>query len=869
MRRNKNSNSFLAPHHKLFVLVMAVSFLLIFPAHAANQESKKKEKVTIQFTGLYVSESSPKIEWRANNVLVKKFFQEHEYIKMKKLTDLKLPGEMNIQGADMTMSMVGDAAPDIFWLQSEDFAKSVDQGFLMPLDDYVKNWPEAKTRLSGAVLDLCSAIGPDGKKHVYALPFGVAASCLTYSRKRFREVGLVDGRGRTLEPRDWDEVWEFSKKVYDADIDPVTKYPKRWAIQLPLEGWFFDTLPAYAGGTLWKKNPDGTWDTTVNSKAAVRSLDFIKKLCWGEWTDGKGRRIKGVMQMKLMAKQEGGNSGGPKSTLSIEGIDLQEAGIVAMSLGSLYTNFNERMYKDPQKYGLCRFPKYPGPEGKYANRIGGTLIAIKSTIKDKRVADACWEFISYLCGEQGEREKTKIFVDNGVARYVNPDLLRKYGYPEEIVSQVPDDWARAYRQVFKDAYATEDPPGLSSIATELAGPCRQLIRNPKQDSKIALDDVQKIVERSYLYTPTEKEMAFNRKIALFVVILLAAAMATGGVLILRVQIRENLAQERERVYVAKVPKSKQILAWALMTPAILSVFLWQYVPVAWGSIMAFQNVHILGGSDWAGLDNFIRVAIRPLFWLAWKNTIIYVFMVLAMAFAAPIILALLLSEIPKGKTLFRTLYYLPALTTGVVTTLLWMQFYDPTEFGLMNRVVTGIHTHFLAYINHFIAFLHIPLQIPKPPTLQWLLDPRLAMAATILPTIWAGMGPGCIIYIAALKAVPEEMYDAADLDGAGILQKSWHVTMPVIFPLILINFVGAFIGAFHSSGNILIMTGGGPNHATHVIGLEIFRQGYVLANYGQTTAIAWMLASLLIGFAVFQMKIFARMKFSTAEQQGQ
>ncbi|MDO8684843.1 MAG: extracellular solute-binding protein [Armatimonadota bacterium] len=843
---------------KSLALAIAVSALLIFPAQAAN---RKDEPVYLQFSGLPVSESV-KIEWRANGLVIKKFFQEHPNIRAKMLTNLKLPGEMNVQGADITMSMVGDAAPDVFFILTQHLSKMVDQGFLMSLDDYVKNWPEADERFSGHIRELCSAIGPDGKKHIYALPFAISCDCINYNRKRFREVGL------TRAPRDWDEVFEFGKKLYDADIDPDTKMPRRWAIQIPLEGWLFDRLPPYAGGNLWEQKPDGSWKTLIDSEASVRSLDMIKKLCWEPWTDSKGRHIKGIMNLSLMANKQGGQ--GSRATLSIEGKgDLEAAGIVGMDFSSLFATFNERTLKDPEIYGIAQVPKFSGPKGRYTNKLGGSIIGIKSTIKDKRVADAAWEFISYICGEPGEREKTRVFVENGVARYVNPDLLRKYGYPKSVIDQVPEDWKAAYKEIYSNTYAANEPPGMMSIELELNGPCKQLIRDEHQDSRKALAAVQRVVERSYLYSPTPKEMKHNRKIAFVVVSLLAMGMIAGGVMILRTQIRENLAQERERVYVRKVPKSKQILAWALLTPAVLSVFLWQYVPVAWGSIMAFQNVHILGGSDWVGLDNFIRVAMRPLFWLAWKNTIIYVIMILIMAFGAPIMLAFLLSEVPKGKTLFRTLYYLPALTTGVVTTLLWMRFYDPTEYGLMNRIVTGIHSNFLAYINYFIAFLHIPLQIPKPPTLQWLLDPKLAMAATILPSIWAGMGPGCIIYLAALKAVPEEMYDAADLDGAGIFQKAWHVTMPVIFPLVLINFVGAFIGAFHNSGNILIMTGGGPNHATHVIGLEIFFQGYVMANYGQTTAIAWMLGSLLIGFAVFQMKIFARMKFSTAEQQGQ
>jgi multiple sugar transport system permease protein len=308
--------------------------------------------------------------------------------------------------------------------------------------------------------------------------------------------------------------------------------------------------------------------------------------------------------------------------------------------------------------------------------------------------------------------------------------------------------------------------------------------------------------------------------------------------------------------------------------------------------MAFMDVMILGGSKWVGLDNFIYVAARPLFWMAWKNTVVFVLLSLGMGFFAPVLLALLLSEVPRGKTLFRTLYYLPALTVGVVTLILWMQFYDPTEQGFANQVVMNIgsvlnllHVHYLlnalAFIGNVFAapvnavahifggggigYIHYLKGINIGP-LQWLQDPKMAMAATILPSVWAGMGPGCIIYLAALKAVPEELYYAADLDGAGLIQKVRTVTLPTIFPLVLINLLGAFIGAFHGAGNILVMTGGGPDHATHVMSLEIFYEAYIIAKYGYATAIAWMLASVLIGFTVLQMKIFSRMKFSTAEQ---
>ena len=844
---------------KLFIFAIVLSSLLVFPADAGT--SKKKDDVTLSLNCQFVSEGSPKIEWRANYVITKKFFADRPWLHMKLMSSLPLPGGMNVQGADMTMSMVGDSAPDIFYIQAEDLSRSVSQGFLMPLDDYVKNWPEADARLKGAIRDMCSRVGPDGKKHIYALPFSVGSGCIIYNRKRFRDVGLTRG------PKDWNELWEFGKKLYDADIDPETEMPKHWAIDLPLDGWFFDRMPDLAGGACWVQNPDGSWKSTIDSDACVHSLDMLKKMLWGEWTDKKGRPIKGVMNLSIILARQGGPN---RAAMKIESRDLLEAGIQGMGINDFNNSFNERMYKDPDLFGIVQFPKFGGPGGKYANRIGGTLIVLNSQIKDKKVIDAAWEYTSYMCGGEGEREKTKIFIDNGVARYVNPALLKKYGYSQAIIDQVPKDWAEAYKTVFDNAYAEEDPPGISSIQMELEGATKQLGLNEHQDSRKALAKVQNMVARSYMYTPTLKEMTRNRKIALAAVIFLAVIMIISTMLILKTQVREQLAAEREKVYVRKVPRSKQILAWMLMGPAVLSVFLWQYIPLSWGSLMAFLNVHILGGigaSEWVGLDNFINVAMRPLFWHAWKITIVWVFMNLAMGFIAPILLALFLSEIPKGKVFFRTLYYLPALTTGVITALLWVQFYDPTQYGLVNRILLSFGNFVIENINHLLSFLHIHLAalLPMQP-IGWLLDPKYAMAACILPGVWAGMGPGCIIYLAALKAVPEEQYDAADLDGAGIIQKTWHITLPTIFPLVLINFVGAFIGAFHSSGNLLIMTGGGPNHATHVMGLEMFYQGFVLANYGQTTAIAWMLGSILIGFTVLQMRIFARMKFSTAEQ---
>ena len=214
-----------------------------------------------------------------------------------------------------------------------------------------------------------------------------------------------------------------------------------------------------------------------------------------------------------------------------------------------------------------------------------------------------------------------------------------------------------------------------------------------------------------------------------------------------------------------------------------------------------------------------------------------------MVFLPPILLAVLLSEIPAGKIFFRIVYYLPAVISGIVMMLMWKNFFDPSPDGLLNQVI-GL-----------LGFE------PR----RWLGDKSTAMASIMIPQAWAGMGPGCLIYLAALKTVPEDLYEAAALDGGGFFRRLRYVAIPTIKPLILINLIFALIGAFQAADTVLVMTAGGPNGATNVIGLEIFFNAFMFQRFGVATAMAWMLGFLLIGFTVFQMKRLSRMTFITAK----
>jgi len=289
----------------------------------------------------------------------------------------------------------------------------------------------------------------------------------------------------------------------------------------------------------------------------------------------------------------------------------------------------------------------------------------------------------------------------------------------------------------------------------------------------------------------------------------------------------------------------KVLPWCFVAPALALTLMWTYYPLGRGAVIAFQDYKILADKPLVGLDNFITVLLDPKFYKFLWITGKFVFLNLALGFTAPIVLAIILNEIPWGKLAMRMLFLLPQISSGLVIAFIWQMMYYPTEAGFFNAVLLKFGW------------------IIKP--MKFLNDPNLALFWVTLPSVWAGIGGGSLIYLAALKTVSDDLYEAADMDGAGLWSKLRHITVPSLLPIIIINFVGSFIGLFHSMGNIFLMTGGGPGDETTVLSLAIWRDSFLFLRFGTATATAWVLASLLIAFTVFQLRLLAKVEFRRAE----
>jgi multiple sugar transport system permease protein len=228
--------------------------------------------------------------------------------------------------------------------------------------------------------------------------------------------------------------------------------------------------------------------------------------------------------------------------------------------------------------------------------------------------------------------------------------------------------------------------------------------------------------------------------------------------------------------------------------------------------------------------------------MAWLRTLQYMVITLLIGFVTPVVLAVMLCEIPRGKVFFRFLYFLPHLTSALVVTLLWKLMFDPTENGILNQILSS-----LGFARQL-----------------WLQDPSLAMLCCILPGVWAGAGMASLIYIAALGSLPQDYYEAAAIDGAGVFARLRHVTFPQLAPLMVINFVGAFIAAFQGMGSIFLLTFGGPGDATQVLSLQIWKEAYNNLRFSTATTMAWFLGVSLIGFTYLQIRFLRKVEFRQA-----
>jgi multiple sugar transport system permease protein len=277
------------------------------------------------------------------------------------------------------------------------------------------------------------------------------------------------------------------------------------------------------------------------------------------------------------------------------------------------------------------------------------------------------------------------------------------------------------------------------------------------------------------------------------------------------------------------PRTREAITFYIVVlPWIIGFLVFTFGPMGYSVYLSMAKWDIIGTPRWVGLDNYKQLFFKDdLFWTSLKVTAIYSFAGVPLRLALSLILALLLNQAVMFRNFFRTLFYTPSVMSGVAVSLLWMWVFNP-EFGV---------------VNHVLA--QFGIQGPR-----WIYDEHWALPSLIIMSLW-GAGSEMIIFLAGLQSVPQALYDAAEVDGAGVWHRFRNVTFPMITPVVLFNLVMGIIGSFQVFTQSYVMTGGGPHYATHFLVLYIYNSAFEYLKMGYAAALAWVLFVVILGLTLF------------------
>lgn len=280
------------------------------------------------------------------------------------------------------------------------------------------------------------------------------------------------------------------------------------------------------------------------------------------------------------------------------------------------------------------------------------------------------------------------------------------------------------------------------------------------------------------------------------------------------------------------------IVFFFLAPSIGAIFIFFFIPVVAAFVISFTDFDIYTLGDFStlrfiGLDNYSKLLNDELFWTALKNTFYFVVVAGPLSIAVSLSAALLLnSKLAKFKSLFRLAYFLPVVTTLVAVAIVWRFIYHP-NFGIL---------------NFFLGLVGI-----NP--IDWLGDPFWAMPSIILLAVWKNFGYNMIIFIAGLQNIPEELYEAADIEGANGFQKFRHITLPMLAPTTLFVSIITMIGYFQLFAEPYVMTQGGPLNKTLSIVQYMYQEGFRWWNMGYSASIAFVLFIIIFIGTLVQFRI--------------
>jgi multiple sugar transport system permease protein len=281
------------------------------------------------------------------------------------------------------------------------------------------------------------------------------------------------------------------------------------------------------------------------------------------------------------------------------------------------------------------------------------------------------------------------------------------------------------------------------------------------------------------------------------------------------------------------------------SPVIVGLLVFTLYPVLASLYYSFCNYPMLKPAVWVGLSNYKTMFHDPVFYKSLYNTAYYAVFATPIGIIVAFLLALLLNQKVKGMAMFRTMFFVPSIVPMVAGSVLWLWLLNP-QYGLINTILQAMH-------------------VPNNLIPGWMADPVWSKPALILMSTW-GVGGWMLIYLAGLQDVPQDLYEAAEIDGASAFQRMKHVTIPLMSPHLFFTLIMGFIGAAQYFTQAWVMTMGGPVDSTRFFSMYLFQNAFSYWKMGYACAMAWVLFIIILIFTLILFKSSAKFIYYGGEK---